>query len=114
MLDRANDEAFTTANQALNDVKGVNVRFLDTEMADHRALLRIAEDVSWLMCERVGATELISLRRRYPSMLFDRGLMFGKRRVRSSEVQVLFNECYSSKLLETLHCSLERRTNWLR
>jgi hypothetical protein len=114
VVNRANNEAFITAKQALNDIKGVNVRFLDTEIADHRAFLRIAEDVSWLMRERVGPTELIILRRRYLSLLFDRGLMAGKRKVRSSELQVLFNEYYSSKLLETLHCSLERRFHWLR
>lgn len=113
VLNRSNNEAFVTAKQALKDARNMNTRPVDKRNRNHQALLKVAEDASWLMRSRTGATGLNDLRNRYLNLLFNRELIKGQSRVRSRELLSRFKEYFSAELLETLHCNLERSYNWL-
>lgn len=113
VLNRSNDEAFVTAKQALKDVATTDDRSMDEANPAHRAVLRIAEDATWLLGNHVGPTGLDRLRDRYFDLLRAQDLV-KTTNVKLRRMQARFEEHYSSELLRDLRCPLERRYNWLR
>lgn len=108
---RRSSEAFVTAKQALTGLPPV--RPIDTSNPDHQAYLRVACDVVWLINHPVKGSELSILRGRYHGLLLERGLASYAGVVRMTALQREFKEFYSDKVLATLQCPLDRRSNWL-
>ena len=98
---RANREAFVTAERA---VREVTPRKVDESDHTHRAYLRIAEDVNWLLGRPALKTDIPSYRDRYLSLLGAAGFSPTYRKVKTGDLVRAVCSYYSPELLESLGC----------
>lgn len=105
---------FTSAEQA---TRAMAVRHVDIVNRDHRALLRLSRDASWLLEQPGVGTALNALYNRYLQLLIDRRLATHTGRIHVEKLLEEFKRFYSPALLKLLHCEFtgadQVKTNWL-
>lgn len=106
-----NGEVYVAAEKV---VHATAARPLKLSTPDHVTLLRIAQDVAWLLSQRGLTSEPHIARNRYLRLLFERKLATYTGVVNTTKLRGAFLMSYSSDLLRLLGCGLERRFNWLR
>lgn len=78
-------------------------------------LLRLAQEVAWLLTQPALEVTLETLCQRYEVLLIERGLASYRGLIKSQELLTAFRAYYSDELLALLHCRLDLtlRRNWL-
>ncbi|MBD2086960.1 TnsD family transposase [Trichocoleus sp. ST-U3] len=101
-----------SANQAIEKTSS---RLLNPSDPCHNVLLRIAQDVAWLLKQRELVPGLESIRDRYLWLLTERNLASRGGKVRVSALLEAFKSYYFYDLLERLQCvpNEQDKNNWL-
>lgn len=101
---RDNGEAFVTAERA---VGAVTPRRIDESDRGHRALLRIANDVNWLLGRPDLSGDQHTHRDRYVGLLTNAGFSTPSGEVRTGDVVRAVSDHYSPEFLESLGCGID-------
>ncbi len=108
---RGNRDAFVTAEKA---VCLSPPRPVEENKSDHRAYLRIAHDVAWLLEQGGSAAEAgTDHRDRYLGLLYERGESSYFGQVRATALIKALKAYFSEEFLGPLGCGLERSRNWV-
>lgn len=100
---RDNGEAFVTAERA---VGATAPRRINENDGRHRALLRIAEDVDWLLKQPDLREDQQTHRERYVGLLTDAGFSYSSGDVRAGDLIRAVSDHYSPELLASLGCGV--------
>lgn len=108
---RDNGEAFVTAESI---VEALPPRRIDENDRKHRALLRIAEDVDWLLRRPDLSGGQHTYRDRYVGLLTDAGFSTPSESVKTGDLVRAVSDHYSPEFLESLGCGLGgKKYRWI-
>jgi len=99
---------FISAKKAIQPVAP---RPLDILNSSHQSLLRIAQDVTWLLNQSNFVPGLESIRDRYIKLLIERGLATYTGQVHIKKLTQALNDYYSPELLKLLQCEIKEGDN---
>lgn len=110
---RTQQNLFVSADEA---VQTQAVRPLNLSNRSHTVLLKIAQEVDWLLNQHSLTFEQSSLSEKYLVLLTKHGFVSRSGIVSTSEVQKAFLDFYPSEVLELLQChpSEKNRSPWLK
>lgn len=98
-------------------LQAMSVKRIDLANKDHKVLLQIASDASWLLDNPKLNTNPKGLHNRYLRLLIDHGLATYTGSIHVKRLLEEFAKHYSSDLLQLLHCELRdndvEKSSWL-
>jgi hypothetical protein len=86
-------------------------RLTDSSNPSHQTLLKIAQDVDWLLSHPNFVPGLESIRDRYIKLLIERGLATYTGQVHIQKLTQALNDYYSPELLKLLQCEIKEGDN---
>jgi hypothetical protein len=102
---------YVSAERAMSSVE---VRLLDTSNAMHQVLVKVAQDVEWLLDSHRSDSNLTLLYQSHVLLLFERGLASFNGRVWGYKLVQALEDYYSCDLLQHLNCDIDKNnlSNW--
>lgn len=109
---RTNNQEFISAGQV---IQVISSRRLNLSDSSHLILKQVANDVNWLLHQRIETPYLGYLRNSYLYLLAKLGLLNDNGTVKVEQFLSAFTDYYSTEFLKHIQCSFRpgNRNNWL-
>ncbi|HEY9694165.1 MAG TPA: TnsD family Tn7-like transposition protein [Oculatellaceae cyanobacterium] len=110
---RENNQKFIAADQVISNTGAI--LSINCSKSSEQLLLNFAKNVQWLLSKTSIISELEKVRKRYQSLLAEKGLATYSGIIRLQQLVKTFKNCYPTELLQNLQSELDEQNeqNWL-